>query len=295
MYDKHLDCFLMVADCRSFAKAAEKLHISSTAVIKQINLLETDLEVTLFLRSNQGVALTDAGRSIYHEAKRIIRISRQAVETARNIEQSSVQSIRIGTSLLRPCKTIVDLWTPVSEKYPNIKLQIVPVDDTHDAWLNMLDNLGRDVDIVAGIYPSTFWGNRCQVLKLSDRPLCCAVPRKHPLAKRPRLTFEDLYGESLLMVERGDTSYIDCLRDEIEQQHPQIHIQNVPAYDMGVFNQCEASNCPMITISTWAELHPSLVTLPCEWSYTVPYGIAYSLHPSKGVLSFIEAIKAIVL
>lgn len=38
MYDKHLDIFLMVADCGSFSKAAEKVYISPNAVIKQINL-----------------------------------------------------------------------------------------------------------------------------------------------------------------------------------------------------------------------------------------------------------------
>lgn len=48
MYDPRLETFLTVADSGSFNKAAEKLYITPTAVIKQINLLETSIDVKLF-------------------------------------------------------------------------------------------------------------------------------------------------------------------------------------------------------------------------------------------------------
>lgn len=291
MYDRHLETFLEAADCGSFSKAAEKLYVSPNAVMKQVNLLEADLGVTLFERTNHGIRLTDAGTSIYHDAKRIIRISKEAVQKARQMERAGRQAVRIGTSLLRPCKTIVDLWASVSENYPGIELQIVPFDDTYQEWLGLLENLGRNVDVVAGIYPSTLWGRRCQVLKLTDVPLCCAVSRKNPLSARDSLSLEDLHGETLLMVERGDTSYIDALRDEIEEHHPQVRIQDVPSYDTKTFNQCERLGCAMVTIPTWAELHPSLVTVPCDWEFTVPYGIVYPQEPSDVVFEFLEAIR----
>lgn len=291
MYDKHLDYLLLVADCGSFSKAAEKAYISPNAIMKHINLLEADLGITLFIRTNHGVKLTEAGISIYHDAKRVITLSRQSIQKAKQIEQTEKKAIRIGTSLLRPCKTIVDLWASVSEKHPKIRLQIVPFDDTYNEWVNLLENLGKEIDIVAGIYPSTMWKRRCQILKLMDIPLCCAVSRNNPLAQKKQLQITDLYGENLLMVERGDTLYIDALRDEIEQHHPQIHIQDVPSYDTKVFNQCDVSNSAMITIATWAELHPSLVTIPCKWDYTVPYGIVYPEQPSELVLEFIEIMK----
>lgn len=48
MYNKHLETFIKVADLGSFSRAAETLYISSTAVIKQINLLEQELGLQLF-------------------------------------------------------------------------------------------------------------------------------------------------------------------------------------------------------------------------------------------------------
>lgn len=48
MYNPQLDTFLRVAAAGSFNKAAEKAYITPTAVIKQINLLEAELDVKLF-------------------------------------------------------------------------------------------------------------------------------------------------------------------------------------------------------------------------------------------------------
>lgn len=73
MYNHKLDTFIRVADGGSFNKAAEKLFITSTAVIKQINQLEESLDVTLFERGHRGLKLTPSGESLYKDAKYIIR------------------------------------------------------------------------------------------------------------------------------------------------------------------------------------------------------------------------------
>ena len=66
MYNPQLETFIRVADAGSFNKAAEELFISPPAVIKQINLLEAQLGLTLFVRTHRGLKLTEAGKSLYH-------------------------------------------------------------------------------------------------------------------------------------------------------------------------------------------------------------------------------------
>lgn len=78
MYNHHLDTFLCVADAGSFSKAAELLYVSSTAVMKQVNLLEEALEVQLFVRTPRGLTLTDAGKSYYRDAKYMIQYAKDA-------------------------------------------------------------------------------------------------------------------------------------------------------------------------------------------------------------------------
>lgn len=109
-----------------------------------------------------------------------------------------------------------------------------------------------------------------------------------------RLT--DLYGETILMVERGDTSYIDNLREEIEENHPQIHIHDVPPYDFNVFNYAENTGRPMISVDLWDGIHPALVTLTCDWGkeYAVPYGILYAKDPTEHVMEFIHVMERVM-
>ena len=69
MYNPQLDTFITVAERGCFTKAAEELYITPTAVIKQMNLLESKLGLKLFERSHRGLALTAAGRSLLADAK----------------------------------------------------------------------------------------------------------------------------------------------------------------------------------------------------------------------------------
>ena len=84
MYNMQLETFLRVADAGSFNKAAEELYITPPAVTKQINLLEADLGVPLFIRTHRGLILTEGGKSLYQDTKYIIQYCKDSVERAKN-------------------------------------------------------------------------------------------------------------------------------------------------------------------------------------------------------------------
>lgn len=125
MYNHQLDTFIQVADAGSFSKAAEALFLSSTAVVKQINLLEGSLEVQLFNRTPRGLTLTDAGKSYYQDTKYMIRYAKDAQVRAKNAMQSNESVIRIGTSLMTPSQFLLDLWPQMHEVHPELKFQMV--------------------------------------------------------------------------------------------------------------------------------------------------------------------------
>lgn len=83
MYNPQLETFLRVADAGSFNKAAEESYITPTAVIKQINLLETSLDVKLFERTHRGLILTKAGKSLYQDTKLLFSIVRTLLHERR--------------------------------------------------------------------------------------------------------------------------------------------------------------------------------------------------------------------
>lgn len=294
MYTPQLDTFLRVADAGSFSKAAEQAYITPTAVIKQINLLEASLGVKLFDRSHRGLTLTKAGRSLYQDAKYVIQYWRDSVTRAKNAMQEDANVIRIGSSPMTPAQLLMQLWSKVNEICPDIKFQIVPFENTPENAREILANLGRNIDVVGGIFDETMLALRgCSGLELVRDPFHCAVSIHHPLASKDRLKVSDLYGENLLLMHRGWSHYVDQLRDDLWQHHPQIHIIDFDFYSMDVFNRCENSNDVLLSIPGWANVHPLLKVIPVEWEYSIPYGILHAPNPTLTVERFLRAAQTV--
>lgn len=293
MYDPHLKALVLAAECGSFSRAAERLYISPNALIKHINLLENRLGVTLFERSPRGVTLTKAGRYVVNEARFFMERAEQVRSQARRLCETPPACIRLGSSLLCPGRPIVELWSGVSAAHPDIRLQIVPIDDTDNSNIGDLGGKDASVDMVASLIPSTQWGNRHGIMELYRIPLAVAVPLTHPLASRSSIRVEDLFGETVLMVRRGDTSYVDALRNWWEDQYPQIHIEDVAPYSLHTFNQAAAENKAMISAALWQDVHPALITIAAEWDttrFSVPYGLIYRRETSPAMQTFLQAI-----
>lgn len=130
MYNHQLETFIYVAEAGSFNKAADRLYISPPAVVKQINLLENNLEVKLFERTHRGLALTAAGKSLYQDAKYIIQYCRDSVMRAQKAAEERAEFIRIGASPMTPAQVLVDLWPRLQEYAPHIKFQLIPFNNT---------------------------------------------------------------------------------------------------------------------------------------------------------------------
>lgn len=294
MYNPQLETFLRVADAGSFNRAAEESFITPTAVIKQINLLEENLGVKLFDRSHRGLTLTKAGRSMYQDAKYIIQYCRDSVTRAKNAMQEDADVIRIGSSPMTPAQVLMPLWSKITTCCPDMKFQIIPFENTPENAREILGNLGKNIDVVGGIFDETMLDLRsCAGLELSRVPFCCAVSIHHHLATKDRLQLSDLYGENLLLMHRGWSHYVDQLRDELWQQHPEIRIVDFDFYSMDVFNRCENTNDVLLAIPSWANVHPLLKVIPTEWDHSIPFGLLHAPQPTPAVARFLDAAAAV--
>ena len=295
MYNHQLDTFIQAADAGSFSKAAEAMFISSTAVMKQINLLESSLEVQLFNRTPRGLTLTNAGKSYYQDAKYMIQYARDARIRAKNAMQDNESVIRIGTSLMTPSQFLMDLWPQVHAICPELKFQMVNFDNTPENAREILGNLGRNIDIVAGIFDETMLNLRaCSALELMRVPVCCAVSIYHPLAQKKTLTVEDLHGQRFMLMKRNWSKYVDQLRDELWEQHPEIQIVDFSFYDLEVFNQCEHENALLMAVPQWEGVHPLLKILPVEWNHSIPFGLLHAPAPSPVVSKLIQTVAQVM-
>lgn len=130
MYNPQLETFICVVDSGSFSKAAEKMYITSPAVIKQINFLEGGLNLRLFERTHRGLFVTAAGKSLYRDAKYLIQYSKDSVSRARDAMDIQEEVIRIGVSPMTPPQVFVTLWPKIQKYCPELKLKLVPFENT---------------------------------------------------------------------------------------------------------------------------------------------------------------------
>ena len=294
MYNLQLETFIVVADLGSFNKAAEALYITPPAVTKQINLLEKDLDLKLFVRTHRGLALTEAGKSLYKDAKYIIQYCKESVERAKKAMEEKDNIIRVGISPMTPAAPLLQEWTKVQKDYPDIKLQMIPFMNSQESAREILRNLGTNIDVVAGIFDETMLKLRqCAGMEMSRQRICCAVSATHRLADKEVLTFQDLHGENFLMMHRGWSNYVDELRDDIWKNHPQIHVIDFDIYSMEIFNRCENSDDILMAVENWKDAHPLLKIIPVDWNYTIPYGLLHSPRPTPTVKRFLNAVKSV--
>lgn len=290
MYNHQLDTFIQVADAGSFSKAGEAMFISPTAVMKQINLLEESLDVRLFERTPRGLTLTNAGKSYYQDAKYMIQYAKDAQTRAKNAMQGNENMIRLGSSLTTPCQFLMELWPHIHEIAPDLKFEIINFENTPENAREILKNLGQNIDVVAGIFDETMLALRgCTAQELIQVPLCCAMSIYHPLAQKPRLTMQDLHGHKLMLMKRNWSKYVDLLRDDLWENHPQVEIVDFSFYDLEAFNRCEHDNVLLMAVPQWAHIHPLLKIVPVDWNYEIPFGLLYSPTPTQTVRHFLQA------
>ena len=294
MIHPQLLTFLSVAENGSFSKTAEAMFLSPTAVMKQIDALEGRLGVTLFSRTNHGLALTEAGKSVLDDAKYLVDYTKRATEKAREIDRRENQrSIRIGTSVMTPAKFILDIWAEVQELAPNLKVELIPFENTPgNAW-EILKNLGTQIDVVAGVYDDHFKKELgVQTALLENKKLSFAVPLSSPLASKHSISPTDLKPTGAMFIRKGWNQYIDELRLSCESAG--ANITEFPFFNLAAFNEAVKQNMPIIAISGWENVHPLLKIVPAKTDITVPYGIMYSPEPSKQVRKFIRTVDEIV-
>ena len=222
----------------------------------------------------------------------MIEFADKAVQKARKLAFSEQNIIRVGTSIMRPCKRLIDLLSEIDENDMPFQMQIVPFDDDPAGLDSALSALGNQIDCFVSPCNSAEWQKQYSIFLLDKIPCRIAVPRKHHLSKKKILCWSDLDGETFMILKRGNSSVMDQIRNNILENHPKIRIADVPNfYDTSIFNECEQMNYLMETLDIWIDIHPSLVTLPMEWDYKIPYGIVYAKNPSKVVTEFIEIIQ----
>ena len=291
MYDKILDTFQVVAESGSFTKASQKLYMTHTALIKQMNNLEERLNVKLFHRTNHGITLTPAGQVLYSELDSLKALSHQIIEDVQNTNASSPKILTVGTSPLYPIHNFMKVWELFSEKHPEFQLNVVSFQNEQQR----LDYLNHSFDFLVGPFNSRLNNKNYTFVPLGKYQFAIALDKNHPLAKKKSLCFANLNHEHLMIMKEGYSPINDQIRKELLTHYPTIHLVDThPSYDTETFNQCINNHYLLLSLECWKDVHPSLQTIPLKENYQIPYGIVCLNSASSNTKEFIHLIKKVI-
>ena len=196
---KGLTPFLATADAGSFTKAAERLHLSSSAVSKSVARLEERLGVQLFERSTRRLKLSDAGRAYYATCKRVLQELMDAEDVLAEHATALAGKVRIGVPAAYGRLRVMPALLDLCEKYPRLQPSIAFSD-------RFVDLFEERIDIAVRIGAPSHWPAALGQMHLGDEQLIlCAAPAY--LARRGTpASIADLDGHDCIAYGRGDGS-----------------------------------------------------------------------------------------
>jgi DNA-binding transcriptional LysR family regulator len=195
---RHLKYFVVVAEERHFTRAAVRLGMAQPPLSQQIRKLEHEIGALLFRRLTRGVELTDAGRVLYEDAKRIVDQVEQAKTRAQSAARGQTGHIRVGFAssvVFHPI--IAEIVRAYRETHPDVRLS--PSESNVAALIE--DLLAERIDL-AIIRQTAQESARVKIEALFDEDMVVALPPQHRLGGEAGINLQSLAQETLIMFPR---------------------------------------------------------------------------------------------
>lgn len=134
---KQLEYFAAVAEAGSISGASRELHVAQPPISRQLALLEDELGVTLFLRTNKGVKLTEAGQCLYQQSRQMFQRLRTMADSVRDVDVGVRGELKLGV-IYSDVQIATSLLKKYHKEYPQVELYV-----RMGAPGDLLDDLGR--------------------------------------------------------------------------------------------------------------------------------------------------------
>jgi LysR family transcriptional regulator, regulator for metE and metH len=189
---RHLRSLAAIADARRLADAAERVHLTQSALSHQVRALEAYYGITLFQRTSAGLRFTPAGQRLLELARAILAAVQDAERDVARLKGDASGELRIALE----CHTCFDWLMPVMDdfrrRWPEVEVDLVA--GFHSDPLKLLQS-GK-TDLVVGSQRPR--GREWTVFPLFRFEIQLVLPVEHRLRAKRYVEAADLAGETLI-------------------------------------------------------------------------------------------------
>lgn len=195
MRTSRYEVFLKIVETQSLTKTAAYFGCTQSAVSQLVKALESELGVSLLVRSKSGVRLTAEGEYLLPGMRQVVAGERSIFERSLELQNMNAGLIRIGIFTSLSCQWLPPYLKRFRESYPNIGFELLQGDVTQICdWLR---NGMVDVGFMTPPESDEFYFREL----LADR-MNIVLPPDHPMAGQ-KVSLSDLRDETFVLLESG--------------------------------------------------------------------------------------------
>ncbi|QVM95960.1 MULTISPECIES: LysR family transcriptional regulator [unclassified Pseudomonas] len=193
---KQLRSFLEVVHRGGFTQAGQTLHISQSAVSKQVAQLEQDLGVPLLERQGSQLHLTAAGKIVLERGEAMLRLRQELLSELDDLSQLARGELRLGLPLLGSDALFARLFAEYRRRYPNISIQLF------EGGSRSVEQavLSGELELGGSLTPSD---PAFAFQPFCNEPLDALLPTEHPLAAAGQVSLAQLADTPFLLYQRS--------------------------------------------------------------------------------------------
>lgn len=193
--------FLEAAECLNFTEAAKRLFVAQSTLSKQIALLEDELGLKLFYRSNRTVGLTPAGSLFRGEMEKVEHRLTEAIDRARHVNRGLDGTLSVGIlDIIDPSLFVSPLLKLFQERYPRVELSI-----SLCGFSKLREGLEKGLlDVGFGKGFDLFSLPDLEGMEVYQNSPSILMPSRHPLALADRLEVPQLKDEQFVVLSQDE-------------------------------------------------------------------------------------------
>lgn len=193
---RHLRALLAIAQTPTLAAAAERMHVTQSALSHQIRALETHYGTALFERSRQGLRFTRLGDRLLELAQVLVQQVEDAERDLVRLQGETRGELRVALE----CHTCFEWLMPVMDEFrrrwPEVEVDLVA--GFHSDPLGLLAERKADLIIGSPISASVATKRKLKTLPLFRFEILLVVANEHRLRAKRLIEAKDLIGETLI-------------------------------------------------------------------------------------------------
>jgi DNA-binding transcriptional LysR family regulator len=194
---RQLEIIRAIADTGSFTAAGEKLHVSQSAISRQILLLEAELGEAVFHRIGRRIKITPAGESLLQLSRRVFQDVQDTVAQITEEQESLRGTMRLVGGMTVCLYVFPSLLAEVRRTHPNLDLKITVGSGERSIAL-LRSGLGD-----LGLVTLPVEAADLEAVPVLEEELLLVTYPSHPLAKKRAIAPADLSRQPFILFETG--------------------------------------------------------------------------------------------